>query len=126
MASRVRVAEDGVTEIAIKMKKGWSQEQIDAMVTKINQVNERNPVVTRVLDDARNPSATSIWRGAGREFESGKDVDHILDLRLGGRNVLDNMQLLDRSVYRSFGAQIGNAIRHGYIEVETNLRITVF
>ena len=126
VASRVRVAEDGVTEIAIKMKKGWSQEQIDAMVTKINQVNERNPVVTRVLDDARNPSATSIWRGAGREFESGKDVDHILDLRLGGRNVLDNMQLLDRSVNRSFGAQIGNAIRHGYIEVETNLRITVF
>ena len=125
VASRVRVAEDGVTEIAIKMKKGWSQEQIDAMVTKINQVNERNPIVTRVEEQARNPSATSIWRRAGRDFESGKDVDHILDLRLGGENVLENMQLLDRSVNRSFGAQIGNAIRHGKIGEDTVVRFAV-
>lgn len=125
VASRVRVAEDGVTEIAIKMKKGWSQEQIDAMITKINQVNDRNPVVTRVEEQARNPSATSIWRRAGREFEPGKDVDHILDLRLGGKNSLANMQLLDSSVNRSFGAQIGIAIRHGRVGDDTFVRFTV-
>lgn len=125
VAARVRVAEDGVTEIAIKMKKGWTAEQVQAMITKIAQVNERNPVVAAVEKQRRNPTATRLWELAGRERQAGMDIDHILDLRLGGSNTIDNLQLLDRSVNRSFGAQIGNALRHANIAEDTPVRITI-
>jgi hypothetical protein len=40
-----------------------------------------------------------------------KDVDHILDLQLGGTSVLENLQLLDRSVNRSLGSQIMHRLK---------------
>lgn len=105
VASRVQVV-DGVTEIAIRMKKGWTEDQVAAMVNKITQVNESDPVVTYVRPGARTPSPVRMWDGARQARRAGFDIGHILDLRLGGRNVLENLQLLDRSVNRSFGAQI--------------------
>ena len=42
----------------------------------------------------------------------GYDVDHVIDLQLGGADVIVNMEPLDRSVNRSLGAQIQNAIKN--------------
>ncbi|MFW8744975.1 HNH endonuclease signature motif containing protein, partial [Mesorhizobium japonicum] len=95
-----------------KLKRGWSPEQVDAMIQKIGQVNDRNPVVTSVDQEARNPNPRRLYEALfGKGSAAGQDVDHILDLRLGGQNTPENLQLLDPSVNRSFGAQISNEIR---------------
>ncbi|HUR63697.1 MAG TPA: DUF4157 domain-containing protein, partial [Candidatus Thermoplasmatota archaeon] len=51
---------------------------------------------------------TPAWdhRGEHRFY----DVDHIVELQLGGENELDNMELLDSSINRSSGSLIRNAI----------------
>ena len=41
----------------------------------------------------------------------GSDVDHVIELQLGGADDILNMNPLDMSVNRSLGAQIGNQIR---------------
>ncbi|MBC8060374.1 MAG: hypothetical protein H7Y18_06885 [Clostridiaceae bacterium] len=43
---------------------------------------------------------------------SGKDIDHTLDLQLGGADDILNMNPLDLSVNRSLGVQIKNAIQN--------------
>ena len=39
-------------------------------------------------------------------------MDHVIDLQLGGADVIVNMEPLVRSVNRSLGAQIQNAIKN--------------
>jgi hypothetical protein len=39
------------------------------------------------------------------------DVDHVIDLQLGGADEVANMGRLDVSVNRSLGAQIGTQLR---------------
>lgn len=41
----------------------------------------------------------------------GANVDHVVDLQLGGADEILNTNPLDASVNRSLGAQIGNQIR---------------
>lgn len=43
---------------------------------------------------------------------SNYDVDHTIDLQLGGSDTVDNMNPLDSSVNRSLGSQIHHAIRN--------------
>ena len=40
-----------------------------------------------------------------------KDVDHIHELQLGGKDSLANMKMIDTAVNRSIGAQISQQIR---------------
>lgn len=56
-------------------------------------------------------SAASVFRSAGGEVPPGMDVDHMIDLQLGGADTLTNMSPLDLSVNRSLGAQIAAQIR---------------
>lgn len=51
-------------------------------------------------------SAASVFRSAGGEIPPGMDVDHMIDLQLGGADEFANMSPLDLSVNRSLGAQI--------------------
>ena len=49
----------------------------------------------------------------------GYDVDHVVDLQIGGHDDILNLQLLDRSVNRSLGSQIRHAIKD--YEIGTHL-----
>ena len=113
LAKNVTRDADGVVNIHLKFKAGWTDDQIAQAIAKAKAVNSNNPVVTTVTRGMRTPNARSMWQRAYGKISSGLkvDVDHILDLQLGGKNVLSNLQLLDRSVNRSLGAQISNAIR---------------
>jgi len=113
IARGVTRTQDGVVHIQLKPKKGWNQSQLDAAAQKVTDVNARGPVVTAVTPGQRAVKARSLWERAYGKIApgSGKDVDHILDLQLGGKNEIDNLQLLDKSVNRSLGAQINNAIK---------------
>jgi hypothetical protein len=73
-----------------------------------NAAQEGKLVVTEVN---RDPSITAAFREKAGAAAIGKDVDHIQDLRLGGADAEHNLQLLDRSVNRSVGAQQGNQLR---------------
>lgn len=51
-------------------------------------------------------SAASRYRSAGGTIPRGEDVDHTIDLQLGGLDDIANMSPLDLSVNRSLGSQI--------------------
>lgn len=100
---------DGVS-LTLKYKDGWSAAQraaADAKVAALN--NADNLVVTRV--ERAGTSAGSRYRSAGGVVPGGSDVDHVIDLQLGGADDILNMNPLDMSVNRSLGAQIANQIR---------------
>ncbi|MSS84583.1 HNH endonuclease [Actinomycetaceae bacterium WB03_NA08] len=105
---------DGTLEIRLRPKKNWTPEQIAEAKHKIEQINARNP---KKIDDvnslSRRGNARRLWESIhGKGSARGKDVDHILDLQLGGEHHIDNLQLLDRSVNRSFGSQIHHRLGH--------------
>lgn len=66
-----------------------------------------------------------MWEAAYGPIDSALNVhvDHILDLQLGGLNVLDNLQLLDVSVNTSLGTQINNAKRYAHLTEGTRIRL---
>jgi hypothetical protein len=55
--------------------------------------------------------AAAAFRSAGGEIPAGMDVDHIIDLQLGGADEVANMTPLDSSVNRSLGPQIAAQLR---------------
>jgi hypothetical protein len=102
-------AADGVS-LTLKYKDGWSAAQRAAADAKVAALNSAdNLVVTQV--QRAGTSAGSRYRSAGGVVPRGSDVDHVIDLQLGGADDILNMNPLDMSVNRSLGAQIGNQIR---------------
>jgi hypothetical protein len=59
----------------------------------------------------RGTSSADVFRGEGGEIPPGMDVDHMIDLQLGGADKFSNMSPLDLSVNRSLGSQIGRQLR---------------
>jgi len=57
-------------------------------------------------------SAASRYRSAGNQIPAGSDIDHAIDLQLGGSDTLSNMWPLNSSVNRSLGAQIQQQIKN--------------
>jgi hypothetical protein len=55
-------------------------------------------------------SAADVWRGAGNGIPNGHDIDHLIELQLGGADDIANMWPLDSSVNRSIGSQIAHQI----------------
>jgi RHS repeat-associated protein len=91
-------------------KPGWSADQIAAADAKVASLNSADRlVVTQVTRDGR--SAAEVWRAAGRNVPHGSDIDHTIDLQLGGADDLSNMAPLDASVNRSLGRQIASQIQ---------------
>lgn len=66
-----------------------------------------------VLQTARgSTSARTMFQKSGGTVPSGSDVDHIIDLQLGGADTVRNMLPLNSSVNRSLGAQIQHQIKN--------------
>jgi hypothetical protein len=99
--------------VRLRYKPGWSPEQIAAADAKVAALNEaaRAGEAARALPVRGGTSAAARYRAACGPVPANCDVDHVLDLQLGGEDVLGNMNPLDSSVNRSLGAQIWNAIR---------------
>jgi hypothetical protein len=99
-----------IVNIELKMKRGWTPEQQAEARAKVASVNGLNPTV--VETPAERPSnLRGQFKKAGGQVTSSQDVDHILDLQLGGTNDFSNLQGLNSSVNRSFGPQIQNQIK---------------
>jgi len=105
----VEVVSEG-TNLALKFKDGWSSEQKISAVIKTQQLSEAKTVVTNVPKRAANLRGRFVK--AGNEIRKTEDVDHCVDLQLGGADCIEtNTQALDASVNRSLGKQINTAIK---------------
>ena len=66
---------------------------------------------TEIPKQVRNDTSSRYKSTYGKTSVPNKyDVDHTIDLQLGGSDDVLNMNPLDMSVNRSLGAQIKNAI----------------
>jgi hypothetical protein len=68
-------------------------------------------VTLNVTPFKRYNNLRSTFIKNGGVINYSQDLDHTMDLQLGGSNELINLSGLDRSVNRSFGPQIYNQIR---------------
>ena len=94
----------GGVNLMLKYKPGWSELQRAEAAAKVQALNDATTVVSRV--QRQGTSASRMWQRAGGSVPRNYEVDHIVDLQLGGSDTLANMWLLNYSVNRSLGAQI--------------------
>lgn len=93
--------------MVLKYQDGWTRAQrraADAKVKAISAAAERGDLRKTVVE--RSGTSRSKFQAAGGKLPAGSDVDHIVDLQLGGSDDLSNLQALDQSVNRSFGKQL--------------------
>ncbi|WP_307625068.1 polymorphic toxin-type HINT domain-containing protein [Streptomyces turgidiscabies] len=96
-------------KLDLTYKPDWSPEQIAAADEKVAALNSAPQlIVTKVQ---RSGSAADVWRRAGNQTVSGSDIDHKIDLQLGGLDDVSNMWPLDSSVNRSLGSQISAQLK---------------
>jgi len=96
-------------DLNLKYKEGWSAEQKAAADVKCQSLCDAPTVVTEV--QRSGTSASSRYKAAGNTVPAGHDVDHVVDLQLGGADEVHNMSPLDSSVNRSLGSQIHHQIK---------------
>ncbi|MBW0001931.1 MAG: hypothetical protein JO216_00465 [Hyphomicrobiales bacterium] len=103
-------SDDEEINLLLKYKKEWTEEQRADADRKVQFLTNSETIVTRV---PRRMVASSVrFRAAGNTIEPGNDIDHMVDLQLGGGDTLSNMWPLNSSVNRSLGNQIRLQIRH--------------
>ena len=96
--------EDGSYDAELSYKKDWTPEQKAQADAKCQALSNANTVKTDV-SGKRDGTKTSRYR-KDNSVPSSQDVDHIIDLQLGGADDILNMNGLDKSVNRSLGKQI--------------------
>lgn len=107
-ADDVATKADDSVSLSLNFKPGWTSAQQAAADTKIAALNDAAKAgELRVTTVQRSgTSASSRYQSAGGAVPPGADVDHTIDLQLGGLDDIANMSPLDASVNRSLGSQI--------------------
>lgn len=133
----------------LRPRKDWTPEQHDEFIDKVSHINASNPrkidpsdvdprssgFRDRYMDDIverylrENPELkgdrdfTDAFRDELRRQLDGKDIDHAVELQVGGLDDLENALPLDSSVNRSTGAQIAAILRR--IEEDSYFRFDI-
>jgi hypothetical protein len=95
-------------DLRLKYMSKWIPKQRDAANVKVGALNISS---TNAAPSVREGySAHSRYTKEHGPVLKGHDVDHLIDLQLGGKNDLSNLWPLDSSVNRSIGAQIQRQI----------------
>jgi hypothetical protein len=97
-------------DLELTYKPGWTEAQRAAARQKVQALTEADTVVVK-SPQRSGTSASSRYKQAGNTVPSGHDVDHFIDLQLGGADDILNMNPLDASVNRSLGSQIQHRIK---------------
>ena len=81
----------------------------------MNVPREVQESITKKLDamEPHEKLVNSNYERVMREELSGFDLDHKVDLQVGGKDTGKNMQWLEKSVNRSVGAQLRNQCAQG-------------
>ena len=96
--------DDGTYDAELSYKEDWTPEQRAEADAKCKALTEADTKKTNV-EGKRKKSKTSKYR-KDNSIPSSQDVDHTIDLQLGGIDDATNMNGLDKSVNRSLGSQI--------------------
>lgn len=110
-------------DLNLKYKEGWTSAQKAAADVKCQALCDAITVVTQA--ERSGTSASSRYKRAGNTVSPGNDVDHVVDLQLGGADSVSNMQPLNSSVNRSLGIQIYHQIKNlpaGTVIDKVNIR----
>lgn len=99
------------TNLKLKFKEGWTEEQRAAARAKVEALNKVEDKVVVKAPRRAGTRAGAKFRAKGEQVPEGCDVDHCVDLQLNGKDALENLWPLDSSVNRSLGAQIQQAIK---------------
>ena len=102
------VSNEGI-DLTLKYKSDWTEAQRAEATAKAQILNDASTVVTN-SDRSGTAAATSRYRQA-EQPPAGRDIDHMVDLQLGGSKQIDNLWSLDSSVNRSLGAQVQHQIK---------------
>jgi hypothetical protein len=99
-------------DVSLQYKDGWTSEQKAAADEKLKVLSEANTVKTPV--NRSGTFARTIYKRAygNNSIPQGFDIDHKIDLQLGGSDKLENLWPLNRSVNHSLGKQINNYIKN--------------
>lgn len=99
-----------VVNIKLKYKEGWTPEQRAQADAKVKALSE---AFTYKKSNTKRINVRKKYKDEfGQDsIPANHDIDHIVDLQLGGTNDISNLAPLDRSVNRSLGVQIKNAIK---------------
>lgn len=96
-------------DLKLKYMPKWTVEERAAANLKVGVLDFSNTNATPV---ARNGlSARLMFTKENGPVPKGQDIDHLIDLQLGGTNKMQNLWPLEASVNRSLGAQIQNQIQ---------------
>lgn len=101
---------NGGYDVEFKYRPDWTPEQWAEADAKVAALNAATPA-TQAPTGPRTNSAADTFRSGGGVVPQGSDVDHTIDLQLGGSDALRNMSPLDASVNRSLGAQLSQVFR---------------
>ena len=101
------------TIVPLRFKPGWSPEQIAQARAKVATLNAaaKSGEIAKSTSVRGGTNAAAKWKAACGSVPHGCDLDHKIDLQLGGNNAIENLSPLDRSVNRSLGAQVYHGIR---------------
>ncbi|WP_052948005.1 pre-toxin TG domain-containing protein [Aneurinibacillus tyrosinisolvens] len=93
-------------DVDLKYKEGWTETQRAEADAKVKALTEANTVKTPPQRSGTAASSRYKKANGPESIPQGKDVDHTIDLQLGGADDILNMNPLDSSVNRSLGKQI--------------------
>ena len=102
-------------EIFIRIPEGWDSEQIaqaQAKVDALADAAQAGELARTPVERTGSASSRYIQEYGPNSIPNGMDVDHTIELQLGGSNDISNLNPIDSSVNRSFGSQIRNQIRN--------------
>lgn len=100
-------------DIELKYKEGWTTTQKAEADAKVDALTKANTIKTPPQRSGTSAASRYKKTNGQNSVTQGQDVDHTIDLQLGGADEILNMSPLDSSVNRSLGSQIQNKIK-GY------------
>lgn len=99
--------------LSLRYGKDWTKEQRRAADEKVKAYWEKaqEGKLQKTLSQRSGTSASLRYKKAGGTVPGGADLDHTIDLQLGGIDDLSNMKQLDSSVNRSLGKQVEQQLK---------------
>lgn len=98
----------GAGGLSLRYGNGWTKAQRRAAEEKVKAYYDaaRRGELRKTVSQRSGTSAGSRYKKEGRTVPDGSEVDHTIDLQLGGGDEIHNMKPLDATVNKSLGKQV--------------------
>lgn len=100
--------------LSLRYMDNWTKAQrraADEKLKALSRAAQRGELKKTIPTKRSGTSASARYRQTGEPIPDGADVDHVIDLQLGGSDDISNLKPLDSSVNKSLGVQIAHQLR---------------